>query len=77
MGGRNLRVPPCFVPCRAVPPWGGGGGKEALCHGTPTARCAGVPVGVTNSPEPASTACDARLGPVREEMGANIQQLAL
>ena len=24
-GGRNLRVPPCFVPCRAVPPMGGGG----------------------------------------------------
>ena len=37
-GGRNLRVPPCFVPCRAVPPWvGGGGGNEALFHGMPTA----------------------------------------
>ena len=35
-GGQNLRVPPCFVPCRAVPPWGGGA-NEALCHGTPTA----------------------------------------
>ena len=32
-GGQNLRVPPRFVPCRAVPPWGGrGGGKEALCR---------------------------------------------
>ena len=30
-GGRNLRVPPRFVPCRAVPPMGGGG-KEALCR---------------------------------------------
>ena len=24
----NLRVPPCFVPCRAVPPMGGGGAKR-------------------------------------------------
>ena len=32
-------MPPCFVPCRAVPPWGGGG-NEALCHvdGTPIAH---------------------------------------
>ena len=28
--GCNLRVPPCFVPCRAVPPWGGGGGQRGL-----------------------------------------------
>ena len=33
-GGRNLRVPPFFVPCRAVPPMGGGG-KEALCRAVP------------------------------------------
>ena len=35
-GGRNLRVPPCFVPCRAVPPWGGGATRpcatERLVH---------------------------------------------
>ena len=33
-GGRNLRVPPCFVPCRAVPPMGGGGWQRGLvpCH---------------------------------------------
>ena len=23
-------MPPCFVPCRAVPPWGGGGGQRGL-----------------------------------------------
>ena len=28
-------MPLRFVPCRAVPLWGGGG-KDALCHGTPT-----------------------------------------
>ena len=32
-GSESPRAAPfCAVPCRAVPPWGGGG-KEALCHG--------------------------------------------
>ena len=30
-GGRNLRVPPRFVPCRAVPCRHGGGGAKRPC----------------------------------------------
>ena len=32
-GSESPRAAPfCAVPCRAVPPWGGWGGKEALCR---------------------------------------------